>query len=141
MIPLRRFKDDTVLRGALLLVISILSPFIVLRLLLYVSPNSDFYVGPYNIHHLFTGLIFITAGGVPLAVYRGEGRLANLAIVLFGLGLGMALDEGVYLIVTPGTNADYLLPVSFWGGVATIGLACIYVVILVLLLRRKRHRP
>lgn len=141
MIPLRRFKDDTVLRSALLLVISILSTFIVLRLLLYVSPNSDFYVGSYNIHHLFTGLIFITAGGVPLAVYRGEGRLANLAIVLFGLGLGMALDEGVYLIVTPGTNADYLLPVSFWGGVATIGLACIYVVILVLLLRRKRHRP
>ncbi|MEE8527501.1 MAG: hypothetical protein V3S70_02905 [Gammaproteobacteria bacterium] len=141
MIPLRRFKDDTVLRSAWLLVISILSIFVVLRLLLYVSPNSDFYVGSYNIHHLFTGLIFITAGGVPLAVYRGEGRLANLAIVLFGLGLGMALDEWVYLTVTPGTNADYLLPVSFWGGVAAIGLACIYVVILVLLLRRKRHRP
>ncbi len=141
MTPLRRFKDDIVLRSALLLVISILSIFIVLRLLLHMSPNSDFNIGSYNIHHLFTGLIFITAGGVPLAVCHGEGRLASLAIVLFGLGLGMALDQWVYLIVTPGTNADYLLPVSFWGGIVAVGLACIYVVILVFVMRRKQHQP
>lgn len=141
MTPLHGFKDDIVLRSAFLLVMSILLTFIALRLLLQMSPDSDLNARPYNIHHLFTGLIFITAGGVPLAVNRGEGRMVDLAIVLFGVGLGMALDEWVYLIVTPGTNADYLLPVSFWGGLVAIGLACLYVVVLVLFLRGKQQRP
>jgi len=38
----------------------------------------------------------------------------------------MALDEWVYLIATDGTNASYLLPVSFWGGVIVVALACLY---------------
>jgi hypothetical protein len=37
---------------------------------------------------------------------------------------GMMLDEWVYLIVTDGSNSSYLLPVSFWGGLAMV-LACV----------------
>ena len=50
----------------------------------------------------------------------------KLALIAFGIGLGMALDEWVYLIATDGTNASYLLPVSFWGGVIVVALACLY---------------
>jgi hypothetical protein len=101
-----------------------------LRLYLYFSPDTDLNVGRYNIHHLFIGLLLITAGGVPLAIFHGSTHRLGLALIIFGVGLGMALDEWVYLIATDGSNASYLLPISFWGGVIVVGLACIYTVVL-----------
>ena len=74
--------------------------FLVLRASLYFSPDSDFNVGSYNIHHLFTGLLLAALGGIPLALFSGGGRLRWAALVIFGVGLAMALDEWVYLIVT-----------------------------------------
>ena len=113
-------------RNALLLVASVLITFVALRVSLHLSPDSDFNVAGYNIHHLFTGLLLITIGGVPLAIFRGTTRRLDVALIVFGVGLAMALDEWVYLIATDGSNASYLLPVSFWGGVAVVGLACAY---------------
>ena len=107
--------------------------FVLLRLYLYFSPDTDLNVGRYNIHHLFTGLLLIAAGGVPLAISHGSGRWSGWALVTFGVGLGMALDEWVYLIATDGRNASYHLPVSFWGGVIAVGLACLYASALVLM--------
>lgn len=105
---------------------ALLVTFTLLRLFLHTFPNADLNVGRYNIHHLFTGLILITLGGIPLALFQGEGRLLDLAALVFGVGLSLALDEWVYLIATDGTNASYLLPVSFWGGVVMIALASGY---------------
>ena len=118
------------LRNAVILGGVVLGTFIFLRLWLWFTPNADFDVAGYNIHHLFTGLVFIAAGGIPLAIFRGNTRRLDVALVLFGIGLGLALDEWVYLIATDGSNASYLLPVSFWGGVVVIGLALGYVVLL-----------
>ena len=106
-----------------------LATFVVLRVLLGISPDSDFDVLGYNIHHLFTGLLLVTLAGIPLAVF-GEFPQKDHAVVVFGVGLAMALDEWVYLIATDGSNASYLLPVSFWGGVVVVGLAVIYVALL-----------
>ena len=58
----------------------------------------------------------------------------DVALLVFGAGLAMALDEWVYLIATDGTNASYLLPVSLWGGIVVTGLACVYA-------RRACRRP
>jgi hypothetical protein len=128
-----RYKTppEVVRRNGLLLVLSISATFVLLRLALHSSPDSDFNIGGHNIHHLFSGLLLIAVGGIPLAVFRGYTRRLDVALVVFGVGLGMALDEWVYLIATEGTNTDYLLPVSFWGGVVVVGLACIYAVGLV----------
>jgi hypothetical protein len=104
----------------------LLVTFAALRLFLHSFPNADFNVGRYNIHHLFTGLILITLSGIPLAVFHGEGRLLDFAALAFGIGMSLALDEWVYLIATDGTNASYLLPISFWGGVVMIALASGY---------------
>ena len=112
-------------------------PFVVLRVALFIDPNADFNVAGYNIHHLYTGLLLITLGGLPLALFRGASRWLDLAAVVFGVGLSLALDEWVYLIVTDGSNASYLLPVSFWGGLVMIALACGYVAVLVLIQRRR----
>lgn len=128
-------------RYGLILAASLLVTFVILRGLLFISPDSDFNVMGHNIHHLFTGLVLIVLGGVPLAIFRGHSRKVELALLVFGVGLGMALDEWVYLIATDGSNASYLLPVSFWGGVTVIAVACLYILGLVALrLARTRAR-
>ena len=116
-------------KNALLLVGSMLITFVLLRLYLHISPDTDLNIGSYNIHHLFTGLLLIAAGGIPLAVFQGSTRNLKPALIIFGAGLGMALDEWVFLIATDGSNDSYLLPVSFWGGVTVICLACVYTLI------------
>ena len=126
-----RTPSAIVKRNGRLLVLTIAATFVVLRAMLHLSPNSDFDVAGYNIHHLFTGILFIVAGGVPLAIFRGSTRRMDAALVIFGVGLGMTLDEWIYLIATDGTNASYLLPVSFWGGVAVVGVACVYAIVLI----------
>lgn len=128
-----------VTRNGLLLIGAMALTFIILRLWLHNAPNSDFNVGRYNIHHLFTGLLLVAVGGIPLAIFSGSSRKLDWARLIFGVGLGMALDEWVYLIATDGSNASYLLPVSFWGGVIVVGLTCVYAAILMLLSRRTKQ--
>ena len=113
-----------------LIVGSMLLTFATLRVYLHLSPNTDLNVGPYNIHHLYIGLLLILFGGLPLAIFQGPERLLDLATVVFAVGLSLALDEWVFLITTDGTNASYLLPISFWGALIMIGLACGYAVVL-----------
>jgi hypothetical protein len=119
-------------RRARIILASLLVTFIVTRVILTMSPNSDFDVAGYNIHHLFTGLLLITAGGIPLALFGGRSLPLDVASIAFGAGLALALDEWVYLIATDGSNASYLLPVSLKGGILMVGLAALYIVILYL---------
>ena len=121
------------------LMASMIGVFVVLRISLHLSPNSNFNVGAYNIHHLFTGLILVMLGGIPLAMCHLGRKLGLLATSIFGLGLGMALDEWVYLITTDGSDESYLLPISFWGGVAAVAVAIAYAVLLGLLGSRKQR--
>ena len=113
-------------RRARQLIISMLVTFLALRGYLHTFPNQDMNVGGFNIHHLFTGLLLITLGGIPLVVLDGAGRALDIATVAFGVGLSMALDEWLYLIVTDGSNASYILPISFWGGLGFVVAALIY---------------
>ena len=117
-------------RRARIVLAALIVTFVVTRAMLTMSPNSDFGVAGYNIHHLFTGLLLITAGGIPLALFPGRSPILDVASVGFGAGLALALDEWVYLIATDGSNASYLLPVSLKGGVLMVGLAVLYVVVL-----------
>lgn len=115
-------------RRARLLLASLLGTFSIVRLALWYEPDADFTVWGHNIHHLFTGLVLIVAGGVPLALVAGRSGWLDAAAVAFGAGLALALDEWVYLIVTDGSNASYLLPVSFRGGLVAVGLGAAWVV-------------
>ena len=82
------------LRNAVMLGGVVLATFVALRLWLWFTPNADFDVAGHNVHHLFTGLIFITLGGIPLAIFRGSTRRLDVARGLFGIGLGLAIDVG-----------------------------------------------
>ena len=113
--------------------------FIVLRVLLGMSPNSDFDVAGYNIHHLFTGLLVVTAGAIPLALFDGDSVAMNASRAILGVGLGLSLDEWVYLIATDGSNESYLLPVSFWGGALMVSLAAVYAAVLAIAARKRSN--
>lgn len=117
-------------RRGIVLILSLAITFVVVRTSLHLSPDTDFNVWGYNIHHLFTGLLIAAASGVPLIIFQPEGLLGDLGTAGFGMGLSLALDEWVYLIATDGSNASYLLPVSFWGGAVIIALTCLYIMLL-----------
>jgi len=119
-----------------LILISLFLTFIILRVYLHLYPGTNFDVGEYNIHHLYTGLLLITVGGLPLAIFTGTSRILDFAAITFGIGLSMALDEWVYLIATDGSDASYLLPVSYWGGAIMVGLAILYVFMMIMMTRR-----
>ena len=125
-------------RRARLIVASLVLTFVVIRVMLHMSPNSDFDVAGYNIHHLFTGILLLTIGGIPLTLFPGRSVLLDLSALLFGAGLSLVLDEWVYLIATDGTNASYLLPVSLRGGIIMIALAALYVGILYMVSNKRR---
>ena len=125
-------------RRARLIAGTLVATFVVIRILLHRSPDSDFDVVGYNIHHLFTGVLLITAGGLPLALFPGSSKLLDAAAVIFSAGLSLALDEWVYLIATDGTNASYLLPVSLRGGIVMISLATLYIAVLYMVGRRRQ---
>ncbi|MGH7694889.1 MAG: hypothetical protein ACRENH_07905 [Gemmatimonadaceae bacterium] len=118
-------------RRGWLLLLSVIVTFVVMRTMMAFRPNADFTVAGYNIHHLFTGLVILTVCGLPLVLGLGRGRLGDVLVAGFGIGLSLALDEWVYLIATDGSNASYLVPVSFWGGVAMVGAAVLYIAILI----------
>jgi len=126
-------------KRAVLVGLSMLLTFIALRAYLFLSPGTNLDIGGYNIHHLFTGLILLTIGGIPLVLIQGDSLRLNIATIVFGSGLGMALDEWVYLLTTDGSDASYLLPISFWGGITMIGLVLAYIVFLLLCANRCRH--
>jgi len=123
-------------RRALLIPLTILTTFVVMRAYLHHSPGSNLDIGAYNIHHLFTGLLLITLGGLPLVLFHGDNRWLDLSAVMFGAGLSMALDEWVYLITTDGSDASYLLPISLWGGAVLVALTLVYLGMLVMVGRR-----
>ncbi len=125
-------------RRARLIAATLITTFVVIRIMLHRSPDSDFDVLGYNIHHLYTGLLMITAGGLPLALFPGNSKLLDAAAVTFAAGLSLALDEWVYLIVTDGSNASYLLPVSLRGGILMVSLATLYIAVLYMVGRPRK---
>lgn len=126
-------------RRSVLVLSSLLLTFVMLRLYLHLFPGANFDVGAYNIHHLFTGLLLVTFGGLPLVLFHGNSRRLDVASITFGVGLSMALDEWVYLIATDGSDMSYLLPISFWGGVVMISLALGYALTMVIVAHRSER--
>ncbi len=121
---------------AKILFTTLILTFVIIRVWLYFYPNADFNLLGYNIHHLYTGIVLVTIGGMPLILFPNSSRILDLSTIVFGIGLSLALDEWVYLITTDGSNVSYLLPISFWGGLIFIGLACFYIGLLYLMSRR-----
>ncbi len=118
------------IRRAKLIIFSLIATFVILRFYLFFFPNTDLDIGNYNVHHIYTGLLLIMFFGIPLILLNGRNGFIDLCSLGFGAGLSMSLDELVYIIVTDGSNAAYLLPVSFWGGVFMISLSVLWTLLI-----------
>lgn len=101
----------------------------VVRTYLHLSPDSDLMIGGYNVHHLFTGLLLVVGCAIPLALRPRDTARMRFVAAGFGAGLALTLDEWVYLIVTDGSNASYLLPVSLAGSLGLNALAALYLLL------------
>jgi hypothetical protein len=117
-------------RRGWILLLSLVVTFVAMRASMALRPDADFNIAGYNIHHLYTGLLILTTCGIPLVLGVRRVKLGDWLTAGFGVGLSLALDEWVYLIATDGSNASYLLPVSFWGGVVVVGAAVVYTALL-----------
>ena len=111
--------------------IAFLLTFTLTRLSLVFRPNADFNLFGYNIHHLYTGSLVLTACVLPLLLGVAGPRVALPLVAGSGVGLSLVLDEVVYLIATDGSNASYLTRVSWIGAVILIGLCALYAIVLV----------
>ena len=117
-------------RGAGLLITAMTTTLVVTRAYLHWRPDTDLNIGRYNVHHLFTGVLIMAICGIP-AILGGSGRRAQAILTMgFGVGLSLALDQWVYLIATDGTNASYLLPISWIPASIMVALACAYTALL-----------
>lgn len=92
---------------------------------LWFRPNADLDVAGYNVHHFFTGALLMSAAGMTASLDLGPRARAACAVV-FGMGLALALDEWVYLIVTDGTNAAYWTAPSVLGAAGALACAWIW---------------
>ena len=115
-------------RNVVDLLASMIGTVALLRAWLSITPNADFTVRGVNIHHLYSGVLLTVVAAIPLALGSNGGRLRRLQVACLGVGLGLMLDEWVYLIMTDGSNASYLLPISHWGAFVAVGLASLYTV-------------
>jgi len=95
-----------------------------------VNPDADFNVAGYNVHHLYTGALIQVPAALALAIGVRARPARRAAEIALGAGTGLVLDEVVYLITTDGSNASYLLPISFWGAVVLLSLATVITLVL-----------
>ena len=117
---------DPTRRHASLLLVTMLGVPALLRAWLFITPNADLTVRGVNVHHLFSGVLLTTLAAIPLALSSSGAPMRRIQIACLGAGLGLMLDEWVYLVATDGSNASYLLPVSAWGAAVLLGLASLY---------------
>lgn len=109
-----------------LLIAGLVGTFALMRASLFLRPNADLNLGGYNIHHLHTGVLITTLCAIPLAVASPRGLARKVLVAGLGVGLSLALDEVVYLIATDGSNASYLTPISWIGGIVLVAAAAAY---------------
>lgn len=102
-----------------------LGTFVCQRLYLHLVRVQHIYPGGHLVHHLFVGVLIVIPTAFVLAFGAGHRWLSISARVALGIGSAMILDEIVYLVVTKGTDEDYVSRVSLCGALAFISLAVV----------------
>ncbi|MBN1377088.1 hypothetical protein JW949_02000 [Candidatus Woesearchaeota archaeon] len=88
---------------------SMIVSFFISRLLVTLFPGVSLFIKEYHIHHYYYG-IFLVCISAWTALVSNKISLLRISAVMFGLGLGMILDE-FGLLLTCGT---YLKECDYW---------------------------
>ena len=105
---------------------SLLITFIFTRLLLFISPATNLYIGEYNVHHLYLGSLVLVISFI-LQMFNYS---SLLLFVFSGIGTALVLDELIFLIVTDGSDHGYLSAISLWGAVLFVVAALLMIIFL-----------
>lgn len=111
-----------------LLIVTACGAALLTRLLLLVFPESGGSpVLGVHIHHLLYGILLMCIGGIPAALLRSEARLKLLAVAVFGVGIGLALDEWLLFVIREtAPDAPYMTPWSVAGAAIFVGAVVVY---------------
>jgi len=115
-----------------LLIGSIAGAALFTRLLLFLRPDAGgSTILGVHIHHLLIGVILIAIGGIPAVLLGSDSHLKSAAISVFGVGLGLALDEWVLFVVREtAPDTAYLSGISLTGASIFVVLVCGYAVLI-----------
>jgi len=118
-----------------LILLPMLGTFLCQRLYLHLVRVQHVYPGGYLVHHLFIGILLVIPAAFILAFGPRQRLAARLAPAVLGIGSAMVLDEIIYLVMTRGTDQDYVSSLSLGGAIGFISAA----VILLLFLYKRHH--
>lgn len=109
----------------LLVLLPMLGTFACLRLYLHLAGVRHIYPGGVLVHHLFIGVMIAVPAAFVVA-FGARGRVAAMAALMaLGIGSGMILDEVTYLVLTKGSDADYVSRASLFGAIGFVSAAVI----------------
>ncbi len=114
---------------------STLLTILILRLFLYFNPFFNLNISSINIHHLYTGTIWL----VIAAIFFINNITNKYTIIAAGIGTGLITDELIYLIATDGSDSAYLTSISVYGMLILTAIT-ILITLLVYYYKNKKRR-
>lgn len=84
-----------------LLFLIVASSVLIARLSVAIFPNVDIYILGLNFHHFWLGLIVLL---LSLFLVRAK---SILGLIVFGFGLGLMIDQLVFMILGGGSDIEY----------------------------------
>jgi hypothetical protein len=128
-------------RTLLLILVPMWLTFAGMRLWLHlINRHTEVVLFGHDIHHLYSGAVVLLAATFMASFGLPARRWRHLTPILQGVGGAMVLDQIVFLIATDGTNDSYVLPLSFWGGMAFMLSASVFLAALTTCARRAADR-
>jgi hypothetical protein len=114
-----------------LLIVSIVAAAFLTRLFLFLNPGAGgSTVLGVHIHHLLVGIVLVCIGGVPAVLLRSDDLLKSVGTSVFGLGIGLALDEWVLFVIREtAPDTPYMSASSLAGAILLVALVSGYVVL------------
>ena len=116
---------------SVLIIISAAGAAILTRLFLFVFPSAGGSpILGLHIHHSLIGILLVCMGGIPAALLQSEKLLRSLAVVVFGVGLGLSLDEWLLFVLREAVpSTPYMSPWSVAGAAIFVSLVVVYTLI------------
>lgn len=113
---------------SIILIVSAAGAAIVTRLLLFLFPDAGGSpIFGVHIHHLLYGILFVCIGGIPAALLRADGWMKSSAVAVFGVGIGLSLDEWLLFVIRESApDASYMHPWSVAGAAIFVGSVIAY---------------
>jgi len=113
---------------------SLIITILLIRLYLFIFPNTNFAIGSYGVHHIFIGSVLLI-----IAVILLMFNISNCSTyILGGISTALIIDQIIFLIVTDGSDKNYLSRTSLYGALVLTFVIILTVLVLYFSKEKKR---